>query len=834
MGIINELSNAQIKINKRDTLATRLSIFLAVVLLGTIIFIIGTIKEDQYQEIVATVGDYHVSITDLNKNMLDKLAKNKDIGKLSFDKLISTDMNASIVEKGLYYKDLKGLELVAGKRPGSSNELIVPTRFLDKNKKYSLGSSLEVRGKEYKIVGEYSDYASSFEECALIGVLENESKENILSGSSGLEVYIWYKNPRDTYTLTKKILNELKIDYVKAEDTGRLYFNKSILEYRMIYPSGLIPPKHIISNWIESYGVCLLLVLLFAVMIYGAFNVWNKRDVKELALLKSVGMTEKQIKSMIRLKAVKIGLVPVFIGTLVSYLTANILFYLMWLNNYISYKNMSNIFGEKMRDTSFHMIHFLPITVCLILFFAFVTVYLSAIVPARKSARLNVIEGLSEISYGKNKHSKSKIYGQIEKTLASDYFRAYKSTYTVIVLSILLSAMVMTLVLVSQSYRSVDKAYGTYKSSYNFKSNIFTQGKLSKELVDELKVVDGIDDLHIYSDKSFKFYLKDNRDFESDDLKRAFEKGAKNKENMYVNIIGLQDKDFEEVLSKNRLNKGTSYILLNRTPDKDDSPYSFRKYIRLTNTEDKKLLLRYSADGKVMPIEVDGYINSFPFDLRGQESRGIYIFTRIENLETFVDKYGQDPGDPINYYTIKIRSGKNLARVSDSCERIISSYIAKSDYSTANDILIKASDMEQVRNEHILNLGVQAILVILALSNAYNSFNGNLRARKREFHLLFSAGMTERQIKKMIYCESKILFRNAAAFYVFVFTLAVCIRSYRSNYDFVFIVKELLLNINYIPILIVFAVIILGILLAIRSGIRHILDDNLNNTIGDF
>lgn len=44
---------------------------------------------------------------------------------------------------------------------------------------------------------------------------------------------------------------------------------------------------------------------LFAVMIYGAFNVWNNRDIKELALLKSVGMTEKQVKKMIRLKGYK-------------------------------------------------------------------------------------------------------------------------------------------------------------------------------------------------------------------------------------------------------------------------------------------------------------------------------------------------------------------------------------------------------------------------------------------------------------------------------------------------------------------------------------------------
>ena len=215
-----------------------------------------------------------------------------------------------------------------------------------------------MRAKEYTIIGEYNDYSMSFEESALIGILGDESKENLLNNEDGIEAYIWYKNPRDTYTLTKKIFNEFKIDYAKALDTGRLYFNRDILEYKMIYPSGIIPPKHVVANLIESYGACMLLVFLFAVMIYGAFNVWNNRDIKELALLKSVGMTKKQVKKMIRLKALKIGIVPIIAGTLVSYFTANMLFYLMWLNNYISYKNVSTIFGERMRNTGFHLAHF--------------------------------------------------------------------------------------------------------------------------------------------------------------------------------------------------------------------------------------------------------------------------------------------------------------------------------------------------------------------------------------------------------------------------------------------------------------------------------------------
>lgn len=832
MKIINELSYSQINNNKKDTLATRLSIFLAVVLLGTIIFIIGTVKLEQHREMVSVIGDYQVSFSEVNSNMLDSLFNNDEIKKISFDKFISTDFNAIIIEKGSYFRALKGFEIISGKNISSRNELIAPSRFFEKNKEYKIGSKIKVKEKEYTIVGEYSDYATSFEETALIGILENENKEYLLQNSDGIEAFIWYKQPRDTYTLTKKLFDTLKIDYAKSIDTGRLYFNKEILEYQMIYPSGLIPPKSVIADWLESYGACILLVILFSVMIYGAFNVWNNRDIKEIALLKSVGMTEKQIKKMIRLKAIKIGVIPILAGTVVSYLTANLLFYLMWLNNSITYKNMSKLFGEKMMGTEFHVVSFSFLLVFIILAFAFLTVYLSAIMPAKKSAKLNVVEGLTGINKRKVKFGKSKIAGKIEKTLAKDYFKAYNSTYRTIILAVLLSAMTMTLVLVSQSYRTVNSVYGKYDSPYNFTSRIYSDRKIDRQLLEELNSVNSIDELHIYEDKSFKFYLKDNNGFESDELKEAFDSGSKSAEDMYVNIIGLQENDFENLIYANELSEDSNYVLLNKTPEKNNTPYSFRKYISLTGSDNKDLVLRYNAEGKQMPIHIDGYINEFPFGLDGQNKNGVYVFTRMENLENFIDKYGQDEGDPVNYYTVKMKIRKeNLDKISDKCERIISSYIPESDHSTTNDLLNEAADNEQLRNEHLLNFGIQIILIILALSNAYNSFHGNLRARKREFQLLSTVGMTEKQIKKMIFGESKILFRYSAIFYIGIFILSIFVRSYRSQYEFAFISKELLLNLNYVPIILIFGVIVLGVLLSINSSMKKLLNDDLNSSV---
>ena len=128
-------------------------------------------------------------------------------------------MDAIIIEKGAYYHDLKSFDIISGRNVRSAGEIIVPTRFLNKHKEYKTGSKLTVRGKVYKIVGEYDDYGKSFEETALIGVLADESKDSILKDADGIEAYIWYKNPRDTYTITKRIFKKFKMDYYKSLDT---------------------------------------------------------------------------------------------------------------------------------------------------------------------------------------------------------------------------------------------------------------------------------------------------------------------------------------------------------------------------------------------------------------------------------------------------------------------------------------------------------------------------------------------------------------------------------------------------------------------------------------
>lgn len=386
MKIINDLADGAVKNNKKDSFAIKISILLAVILLGTVIFVFDSMNTEQYEYVKKAIGDYHVDIAEIDESFYDKLKNDTDIEKVSFNKIINTDLNAVIYENG-DYESLLGYEIKNGRKPENSNELLVPERFLIKNKEYDLGSEIIENKKTYTIVGVYDDYGYSFEDTMLIGLADSNKKDYLFDNNAGIEAWIWYKSIRDTYTKTRKILSEMNIDEKQALDIGRVFYNKHILEHSMVYPKGIIPPKSVVNLAIEKYGIAFFLTVLFAFIIYGAFNVWNTRDLKEIALLKSTGMTDKQVKKMIRKKAFKLSTLPIALGTILSLASANLLLYLMWLNNSISYKNMSEIVGESLISPDFHFVCPNPISIIIILLLSLLMVYLSVTIPARKECK---------------------------------------------------------------------------------------------------------------------------------------------------------------------------------------------------------------------------------------------------------------------------------------------------------------------------------------------------------------------------------------------------------------------------------------------------------------
>ena len=393
-------------------------------------------------------------------------------------------------------------------------------------------------------------------------------------------------------------------------------------------------------------------------------------------------------------------------------------------------------------------------------------------------------------------------------------------------MSTALSAVILTVVMVSGAYSGLTEAYDKFRSPYSFSSVIYTPGSMDPQMIEDLKALKGADEWHLYRKQDFKCFVGDNGAFFSDPMKQALKDGKKSKD-LYARLYGLTDEDYEKLLEANGYESDTAYLLLNRTAADDGSPYAFRKYIPVTDGSGA-VKLRYAAEGKVMAIGIGGVIDEMPFAIEPMTAREVSLFTRHSTMEAFFQKEGHDPADPVNYYNIKMRADKNVDKVSEDFERVIASYIPKTDHSTLTQAMSRALDNEAERNVRVLNGGIQGILILIALTNAYNSFIGNLRARKREFELLMTAGMTERQMKSMVYREGGMLFLRLLVLYAILLPVVILGRSARSKFAVAFAAKHLFLTTNYLPIALIFVVMGIGISLSIRKGLAQVFVEDLN------
>lgn len=830
MKLITELALSSIESKKKDTLATKLSILMSVLLIGTLIFILHSLSSNKYEYIQKNYGDYHVFLSEVDQETYRDLSSWNKVEKLQFSKFISLEKKANLCQLSPESSEFNLLDFTRGSKPKNRQEVAAPVSFMARHPEYKIGSKISSKNQTFYISGVYQSIDPSLDSSSFYGILENQNEETLFDGISGLSVEIWYKEARDSYTNTREFLKRHSIDEEKALNIGRLSYNQPILEHRLIFPSGIIPPEKYIQDFLTIYTPSLLLGLLFALMIYGAFNVWNKRSIREIALLKSIGMTEKQVQKMVLAKAIHLAKVPVLLGMLLSYFLSNLLIFLVWINNQISHKKYVEISQNYIQEMGIKWVKLHPTPLIAILCLSLFMIYISALAPAKTSGKVSIIAGLrDQVEKRKGlKQARSKITTKIEDSLAQDYLIAFRSSYRVISLSMLVGAMVMSVVLVAQSYRSLEKDFNKFLSPYKIEANISTPYPLSKDLKNELSQLKNINQNHLYQTLEFKFFPKDNQESLSKDLKEAMDHGKKGKEDYALRMLVLSDQDFSTILNENKQDSTTLFFAYDKICKEDIRPYSKRTYIPLFQETASSIKVRHNIESQPMTIPLSGKVINFPFSLEPISHKCIYVFTNQKGLFHFLDTYGQDPADTNFYYSLKIQSKDNLESLTQKSKAILEAHIPKQDFHLTNSHLLEALNKEQERNEHLLNGGIQAIFLAIALSNAFSSFSGNIQARRKDFHILSTLGMTDKQMEKMIQLEGLKILLKTILLYLLVFSAYLLLFSWRHRW--VYSPIEILMRINYIPLLLLFSLLSLGVHLAIISGKRKIFtNDSIRN-----
>lgn len=829
--IISELAKSSVK-NRGFSSAVFYSVLVAVIILGTLLFIYSNLELSHQNYHKNMFGDYHSVLYDITEKEYRYLQENAGIKMLEPTKVVRIkDTPFQRTDADLYLKSptlfdsCSGFiesQLLDGSLPKQPDEILVSDFFIAENPAYSLGKKVKLGNREYRICGIYRDQLLSFDSVYLFyGQLTEKDKENLFQGDA-VYVTIWFKDERDTYTLMRQILHDLGR---KGEDEllkeGLLNYNTEYLEGKLIFKSGLIPSRNFIERWSMRVGLLVCMLALFAVMIYNSFNVWSNHELRLIALLKSTGMTPGQVRRLVIEKALRLSLLPVLIGMVLAYLCTNLLFYLMWLN--------SIKIPQTGPTEQFKLVMANP-TVFIILFaLALLCVLMAALKPARQSSRLSIIESLKGIlaSRGGVRQRIGRNDPNTVRGLARDNSLSYRHSFRGLSLAMALAALIFSTVLILQSQRDLEDKYNTPYSPYSLTSTFYTIQKAPDSLSTELKSIPEVKAVHIFTSYDFQYLQSENQGFISDLLMESIKESGRNY-NPTVTVYALEDADFEALLAEYGLNSSgqNGFLLLDITAKNPNKAYKYREYIPLSQGTADKITVVDGNDHEQYDLHITGRIDKFPYELNPLTPNQIALFTSRTNLEDFLFSNSKiDEAHPL-VYRVKIEADLDvLPQVTEKVRITINKYIPGSDSFTKNILTEQAGKEEQYRNELLLTIGAHILFMLIGFSNAYNSFHINLQSRIRDFALLKSVGMTKEQLYKMLHYENWFIIRRVIIYYALMLIGGVCIVSAKKK--FMFSPLQLALNINYPFLILFFLISIFGIWRAMESGIHRISEQSI-------
>ncbi|MCH5252465.1 MAG: ABC transporter permease [Lachnospiraceae bacterium] len=463
MKIFRQFTCRSLKKNKMRTAVTIIGIMLSTALFVAVTASVSSLQNYMLRVTIEQDGCWHGMVDNIAGEDADKLVQKEEVesfgalGNIGYAKLEeSRNEFRPYLFLGAYtgdFTNLLSVHITEGRLPENSSEIVIPKELQDNGGiSYQIGEELKVETgvrksqdgtvlwqtekyqedssaresfltdgeKTYRVVGRYTS-ADFYEDAAGYTAL---TKADEKVEAQGERLYITLFEPENTNSFLKS--NVVKT-YERDINSNYLTFlgksqNKTIAEMM----SGLL----FVLIGIIMFGSVALIYNSFAISI-------NERK-KQYGLLSSVGATRKQLKRSILFESVVLSVIGIPLGILLGLGGIGVTFYL--LRDTFS-RFLNPMAGGSIRLTLSASVASVIIAGIL----GFVTVLISAWIPARRALRISAIEAIrqSEDIRVKPRQVRTlpwtqKLFG-LGGVLASKNFKRNKKKYRATVFSLFIS-----------------------------------------------------------------------------------------------------------------------------------------------------------------------------------------------------------------------------------------------------------------------------------------------------------------------------------------------------------------------------------------------------------
>ena len=771
MNILNKLTIKHLKMNKKRTIVTIIGIILSTALMVGIGLLLSTFREALIEEIILSNGDYNVRINDVNSNNIDMIKNNLDIDKYITRSYIGYALiNEEVNGSNNYYKIFgindnysKHLELVEGRLPKNNNEIVVPSYL---SEKYSdilnVGNSITINvGDRYfegeKVVqkdlyydGEYINNPIK-KTYQVVGIIKKDYYEDsepgcfiyTLEDTHDMEVFITFKKPNKTFELSKGLVTSLGIVYESNEYYDRVSYNDSLLS---LY--GTSKYTNMLSSMSGMLAIMLGLVSVACVIvIYNSFAISVMERKKQFGLMSSIGATKSQIRHTVLYEAFIVSIIGIPIGIICSYIGIGVVVAIM--DNLL--KNTINM--------NFKLVTY-PLFIIIPIIFMLVTIFISAIIPAKKASKISPIEAirLNDDIKIKGKKVKSpkiirKLFG-VEGDIAYKNMKRNKKKYRITVVSLFISVV---LFISSSAYMEyIVNSTTDYVNVPDLDIMLVYSSNADKEIVNSI-----INHNEVKDYTSFRSIIL----YTDSDLSSIY--SDKYKEFLKDNDYGIQDSINIIVFDNNSYNN-----YLKKIGKTEKLPILYNGYSNIVytkNTRKSYNLDRYN--NKVINISIcDTNFEEGPDEIKKECFSNIdkyYVtnesFVGVELVEynaspviiiseDMIDTYKIDNVIKPVYHTTYIKAPSyneldNLVKNYDKDNKLNGIY-----YTNIHEQLKDIYNLVLVIK--ILVYGFITLVTLIGVTSVFNTINTSIALRRKEFAVLRSIGLTPSGFNKMLRFES--------------------------------------------------------------------------------
>ncbi len=803
MNILNKLTIKHLKMNKKRTIVTIIGIILSTALMTGIGLLLSIFRESMIEEVIDTKGDYNVRIDDVDYNKIDIIKNNVYIKKYITREYIGYSKELREEKEKFYYKlygiskeYMKHLNIIKGRMPENDNEIIVPSYLTKEVDNLEIGNSIILNlgdryindekviylshydkeeyikdpyEKEYKIVGIIEkDYYEDDDVGCYIYTLKNESQKR------NLDFFITFKNQNKTYEEARKITTSLGLNYDSFEYTLKVKFNDNLLA---LY--GISKYNNIITSLAGVLIIMLSVVSVACVIvIYNSFAISVMERKKQFGLFSSIGATKSQIKKTVLYEAFIVSLIGIPLGIISSYFG-------IWIVVIIIDKLLKDVIMLNLKMTVYPLFIIIPII------FMLITIFISAIIPAKRASKISPIEAIrlnDDIKIKRNKLSSPKIINKlfgIEGEIAYKNMKRNKKKYRVTVISLFISAVLF--ISFSSFLNYLFSGVDSYMNVPDLDILItYFEKDSNKDVINSIKnsnyieniseieeiYVDTSEDLSSIFTSKYKDYLEKNNIHDNNRLIILLLD-----DNSYNNYLKSLGKKVEKPILYNKYND----ILISKNSRKS---YSLKKYEnKIANIN--IISNNYDDDNNFNDYQIstisDYYISDksfFGLDNYNSVNYGVLIvndnLAKQYNLNAINEFY-----NPVRML-IKSSSDKEIDKM---IEEFRSNNLMDNIYYTN----VK-EEMRLMKNfvlaTKILVYGFISLVTLIGVTSVFNTINTSIALRRKEFAVLRSIGLSPKGFNKMIRFES-LFFGLKALLYAFPVSLIITILIHISMLDMV-------------------------------------------------